>query len=198
MAPPDATILTDQHENALQRPEMCQRAVELAYPAVHVRCERKGELVLLGERLMRREIVMVDRNDLYTKIFEHGEIVAVVAELSGADERVIPGVEDQQDRAIAQELGQVDRASVEGKVKLGAGSPTSGIRVMSNRIGLSPVSLERGRPHADRRRLSGIAREASVVRKEMHRSARGTTSPLGRGRRPFHTKSPSDRASAPS
>ena len=95
-APAHLAVAADEYQRALGHPEQPAGAILSADALVAVRQQRKRQAVLLREALVRLESLRVDAEHVDTELLEAAEVVAVVAELPGADGRIVARVEDQQ------------------------------------------------------------------------------------------------------
>ena len=109
--------------------------------------------MFLGEALVRRERLRVEREHVDPEPFEIGEVVAVVAELAGADGGVVARVEDQQHRAPLQALGERDRPLRAGQREVGGeGADLGGVDIAAS------LAAAHGERPARRRRAARRAR----------------------------------------
>lgn len=109
----------DQHVGSLRHAEEAECVVGFGGGALLVAQEQEGEFVLFGELLVRFRAVAADADDLDSPAGEGGDVVAVVAELRGADRRIVAGVKDQK-HFLALELRQGDHLALAvGKRELG-------------------------------------------------------------------------------
>src|SRR5262245_15782100 len=126
MTPPDAAVLAHQDQGAAQLEEIEQDAIAMAHAALDVRGQWEGKVVLPGEGDMGFERIIVDREQLDPEIFETREVVAVVAQLSRADERVVLRVEDEQHGAVLQQRLEPHVAARRRQREIDRGIPHAG------------------------------------------------------------------------
>ena len=110
----DAFLVDDEHRSPCPDQRRAD-AIGLGRLLVGVGQQRDGQAVVLGELLMRGEVLRRDADDGGVEPLEAG--VAVRAELLRADHRLVARVEEQDDD-LAAVLGQRERAvgALEGEV----------------------------------------------------------------------------------
>ena len=74
----------------------CNGVVELAYPFIMIAEQGKWQAVFLAEQLVGIDGIGTDPEDGNTALGEFGIVVAVAAELRGANRRIVCGIEHKQ------------------------------------------------------------------------------------------------------
>lgn len=105
----------DDERYAPWQPERRGYSVALSDQAVLVAQQWKGELVRCGKLLVRLDRVRADADDFRSCIHEEFVAIAEGARLGGADGRVVPRVEVQDDILLTKKIPEAYRGAREGR-----------------------------------------------------------------------------------